>query len=41
MEIELSGLNFTATVWEVKRAIAGVLHGEYFFNQAAHKSRQA
>ncbi|KAH9850349.1 RdRP-domain-containing protein [Lenzites betulinus] len=40
MEIEMSGLNFSATTWDVKRALAEVLHGEYFFNPAAHKSRQ-
>ncbi|KAI0635910.1 RdRP-domain-containing protein [Trametes polyzona] len=39
MEIEVSDLNYTATVWEVKRAFAEIFHGDLFYSPAAHGAR--
>ncbi|OBZ65791.1 RNA-dependent RNA polymerase 1 [Grifola frondosa] len=39
MEIDLSDVAFHATVWDVKRAIGGVLHGDEFFDASDPKAR--
>lgn len=40
MEIQVSDLNLSATVWDVKRGFAQALHSELFYNPNAHKSRR-
>ncbi|EIW57530.1 RdRP-domain-containing protein [Trametes versicolor FP-101664 SS1] len=40
MEIQVSDLNYSATVWDVKRGFAQALHSELFYNPNAHKSRR-
>ncbi|KAL6305270.1 RdRP-domain-containing protein [Sparassis latifolia] len=39
MELELADVAFDANVWDVKRAIGEVLHGEEFFNPSDPKDR--
>lgn len=39
MEIELSMIDRSASVWDVKRAIGSVLHSDDFFNPSDPKAR--
>ncbi|OBZ74268.1 hypothetical protein A0H81_05046 [Grifola frondosa] len=38
MQIDLDGIAFQSTVWDVKRAIANVLHGQDFFKPSDPKA---
>lgn len=39
MELYLGSVDYGANVWEVKRAIASVLHGDDFFDSSDPKAR--
>ncbi|KZT71262.1 RdRP-domain-containing protein [Daedalea quercina L-15889] len=41
MEIELADISRDATVWDVKRKIGSILHGDYFYNPTDPKDRPA
>ncbi|KAH9930752.1 RdRP-domain-containing protein [Fomitopsis serialis] len=41
MEIDLRNISRDATVWDVKRKIGSILHGDYFYNPTDPKDRPA